>query len=257
MLIGADGVDGLDLDVLEGGAVEATEDARYNSTYLVQDGNVMPSRYDKLHLTPFGEVMPYISRWKTLESLFLQVGIGAAGMQFNLDAGSRAVTHTLETESGPVRLATPICFEGIMPGVCRRLAYAAGQRRADLFVQVTNEGWFGDFDPGREQHLQIVRWRAVELGISIVRAANTGISAAIDPSGRVTQRGVERGDTKVEGVLRASVPLAGSSTLYGRLGDVVGWISLGLGALIMLAGVVRARRESQGTPGTDKEGVRQ
>ncbi|HZW11137.1 MAG TPA: apolipoprotein N-acyltransferase [Phycisphaerales bacterium] len=254
MLIGADGIDGLQIEVMEGGTVESSEDARYNSTYLVQSGRVMADRYDKMHLTPFGEVMPYISRWRALESLFLRIGVGAAGMQFNLDAGSRPVTHTLLAEGGPVRIATPICFEGIMPGVCRRLAYDSGERRADLFVQVTNEGWFGAFDPAREQHLQIVRWRALELGVSIVRAANTGISAAIDPSGRIIRRGVEDGDANTEGVLRAAVPLAGAPTPYGRMGDIVGWSCLGLAGLVTLAAGARGGRASRARPGADNTG---
>ncbi|QKK08724.1 MAG: apolipoprotein N-acyltransferase [Planctomycetota bacterium] len=261
-LIGAEGYDGLRLDVdPDTGVVESAWDASFNSTYLLRDGRMVGERYDKMHLTPFGEVMPYISAWPWLERVSLRLGIGASGMTFNLDAGRTPVRHVVETEAGRVRVATPVCFEGVMPGVCRRLAYAAGERRADVLVQLTNEGWFGGFDAGRRQHLQIVRWRALELGTSVVRAANTGVSAVIDPYGGVLKTGVERGDpagdTMVDGVLFGEVPLASGDTAYARIGDVAGWLGLvGAGIWVIAAGVLGRSERSQrpGTEETDKHG---
>lgn len=254
ILVGAEGVEGLRLEVSEvDGTVREENLGRFNSSYLIVGGQARPERYDKLHLTPFGEVMPYVSTWDWLESLFLRVGIGAAGMEFDLEAGERPVSHELPTEAGPVRVATPICFEGIMPGVCRRLAYEGGGRRADLLVQMTNEGWFGGFDPAREQHLQILRWRAVELGLSVVRAANTGVSALIDPAGRVLGRGVQGGDSNASGVLAGTVPLAAGGTVYGRLlGDSVAWAALAVSGGLVAAGVWRGRGQSRRDRRTDK-----
>jgi len=261
-LIGAEGYDGLRLEVdPETGAVESGWDASFNSTYLLRNGRMVGERYDKMHLTPFGEVMPYISAWPWLEKMFLRVGIGAAGMTFSLDAGDTPVEHLVETEGGLVRVATPVCFEGVMPGVCRRMAYADGARRADVLIQLTNEGWFGDFDAGRRQHLQIVRWRALELGTSVVRAANTGVSAVIDPYGVVLRSGVGQGgsgsDSRVDGVLLGEVPLASGETAYARFGDVVGWAGLaGAGIWVVAAGVLGRSERSQrpGTEETDKHG---
>ena len=255
-LIGAEGIDGLRLDVEPGtGAITEEHDAMYNSTYLIQGGRVVGERYDKMQLTPFGEVMPYISAWPWLEQTLLRIGVGAGGMAFNLDAGDRAVTHVVQTEAGLVRVATPICFEGIMPGVCRRLAYSGGERQADVLIQLTNEGWFKGFDAGREQHLQIVRWRAVELGTAVVRAANTGVSVVIGPDGQVLDRGVPEGDSRVDGVLAAEVPLAVGETLYARVGDLVGWVNLALLGGILVAGMVAGRgRQSPEPPGADEEG---
>ena len=257
-LVGAEGIDGLELTVDEQtGAVTERHDARFNSSYLLTDGRMTGERYDKMHLTPFGEVMPYISAWPWLERVLLRVGVGAAGMSFDLDAGTKPVTHLVRSDSGLVRVATPICFEGIMPAVCRRLAFSGGQRRADVLIQLTNEGWFGDFDAAREQHLQILRWRALELGTPVVRAANTGISAAIGPDGRVFRRGVHGADTRADGVLWAEAPIATGTTPYAAAGDVLGWASLlGLGG-ILVAGLLvgpGGRRQSRGGKATDEGG---
>lgn len=256
-LVGAEGTDGLSLPVSAStGRIEYHDEGMFNSSYLLDGGRVVGERYDKMQLTPFGEVMPYISSWPWLERQLLRIGVGAEGMAFELTAGSRPVTHVVQTASGLVRVATPICFEGIMSGVCRRLAYSGGERQADVLIQLTNEGWFGGFDGAREQHLQIVRWRAVELGTSVVRAANTGVSAVIGPDGRVLVRGVGAGDWRVDGVLWGEAPLATGGTVYARFGDVVGWANLaGLGA-ILLAGMVIGRRGHQrrGAPAADEEG---
>lgn len=256
-LVGAEGTDGLGFDVDDQtGEISEHHDAVYNSSYLIEGGRVVGDRYDKMQLTPFGEVMPYISAWPWLQQKLLDIGAGAVGMQFDLSAGRHPVTHVLRTESGLVRVATPICFEGIMSGVCRELAYAGGERRADVLIQLTNEGWFGGFDGAREQHLQIVRWRAVELGVSVVRAANTGISAVIGPDGRVLARGVEGGDSRVDGVLWGEAPLATRGTAYARIGDVVGWANLGGLGLVLVAGVLAGRRgrQSPGAAAADEEG---
>ena len=258
-LIGAEGFDGYTLEVEEGtGVIAEDSDAWFNSSYLINQGRVEGQRYDKMHLTPFGEVMPYISAWPWLESLFLRVGIGATGLSFDMDAGTTPVTHIVRTESGLVRVATPICFEGIMPEVCRRLAYVGSERQADVLIQLTNEGWFATFDAAREQHLQIIRWRAVELGLPVIRAANTGISALIDPQGRVIVRGAEAGDTRHDGVLWVEAPLPVGTTPFGRVGDIVGWANLaGLGGLLLagtLLGFIRRGSPQSPTPdGTDEE----
>lgn len=261
-LIGAEGTDGLTLGVNEAtNQIEYRDDGWFNSSYLIEGGRVVGQRYDKMQLTPFGEVMPYISSWPWLEQKLLTIGVGAGGMSFNLDAGHRPVTHVLRAGSGLVRVATPICFEGIMPGVCRRLAYSGGERQADVLIQLTNEGWFGVFDAAREQHLQILRWRAVELGTSVVRAANTGVSAVIGPDGRVLARGVEGGDARVDGVLWGDAPLATRRTAYARIGDAVGWGNLAATGGMLVAGVAvgrrrKGRRQSRERDGADEGGGR-
>ena len=256
LLIGAEGIDGLRLTVTgPDGAIEEQHDAIYNSSYLIEGGRIQGERYDKIHLTPFGEVMPYVSNWPWLESLMLRIGVGASGMTFDLSPGDKLVAHVVPTSAGLVRIATPICFEGIMPDLCRKLTYAGHERRADLLVQLTNEGWFGRFDPGRLQHLQIVRWRAVELGTSVVRAANTGVSGVIGPDGRIIAAGCDAGRTNVAGIMSAVAPLTSGSTPYARIGDAVGWANLAATGIVLLIAVVRGRpRQSPRPPRTDEEG---
>ena len=178
MLIGAIGADGLRI-VERDGKREIDHDAIYNSAFLVEGGKV-GKRYDKIHLTPFGEVMPYISAWPWLEKQML--AFGASGMSFDLNAGTRATVF--EVGEPPVRVATPICFEATMFGVCRSLVFNGGERRVDVLVNLTNDGWFGKSDLGRHAHALHARWRAAELGTPLVRAANTGVSVAYDSRGR-------------------------------------------------------------------------
>ena len=256
MLVGAEGIDDLSITVNPAdGRVDTKFSKIYNSSYLIKDGKAAWTRYDKIHLTPFGEVMPYISSWKWLEQLFLRVGIGARGMSFDLSAGTKPIVHVIQTQdAGLVRVATPICFEGVMPELCRRLVYAGSDRQADIMVQLTNEGWFGNFDAAREQHLQAVRWRAVELGVSVVRAANTGISALIGPSGRVLREGVEGGKTsRVPGVLWADSPLTRGRTFYGRWGDVMGLSMFVLGMVLIGAAAIVGTRQRRAARTAEKE----
>src|SRR5690606_30188490 len=116
----------------------------------------------------FGEVMPYISNFPALEQALMDLAAG--GMSFALRRGADAHGLTVPAGEEPLHIATPICFEAASGPTTRRLA---AQPRAHLLVNVTNDGWFGDFDPARLQAAQIARWRAVELATPVVRAANT------------------------------------------------------------------------------------
>lgn len=231
------------------GSLDLPCDARYNSVYLLREGSVSPVRYDKIRLTPFGETMPYIRAWPWLQDKLLD--LGARGMQFTLSAGTRRTVFEIPGQT-TIRVVTPICFESTESALCRRLVWDRGQRRADLIVNVTNDGWFGTSRIGREQHLQIARWRSLELGTPTIRAANTGISAIIDPRGRVVASGVDGrpGAVDEDGVLSGSVPLGTGPTVYARLGDAAGWASL-LGAASLLIAARFSRGASE--PASDGE----
>jgi apolipoprotein N-acyltransferase len=243
MLIGALGYDGLKIIPEGHDRVRFEQKARYNSVFLVADGKVDPIPYSKLELTPFGEIMPYVNHWAWLQEKILAVG--ANGMAFDLSPGPGPRVFSIKGKKAEASIVTPICFEATKPALCRRLVRAAGTGPV-IIVNLTNDGWFGSFRAGRLQHLQIARWRCAELGVPMVRAANTGISAAIDDRGRLLSTGVDGspGAWDADGVLSASITPAAAGTLYARIGDVFGWIVLAAAAALTIAACPWKRRST-------------
>ncbi len=221
--------------------------ARYNSALLFEaDGRLSDIRYDKVHLTPFGEVIPLAHYWPAVQQWLLN--LGANGMKFDLDAGhefTRLEVPFQQKGGTRILVGTPICFESTMPYVCRLLSHPSGKPPADLLINITNDGWFGAIYGGREQHLQIGRFRCIENRVPMVRAANTGVSAAIDSAGRMTQMGPtipgNRPTWNAEGVMMATVRLDYRQPLYGRIGDVFGWLCLGSSAALVSWGLFVGR----------------
>ncbi len=212
----------------------------FNSAYLV-DGEPPYQRYDKIHLTPFGETMPYISNWKWLEDRLL--AIGATGMQFDLDTASvprrlllrRRGADGVSTVEDGIELATPICFEDTMAEVVRRITHDdAGRKQAKLLVNLSNDGWFGDCDSGRHTHELLARWRCIENRLPMVRAANTGRSRAFDSRG-VPIEGAEVAP-RLAGGFVAELPMDDRQPLYGRVGDVFSPVVAFLLAIMVVPG---------------------
>jgi apolipoprotein N-acyltransferase len=203
-------------------------DAQYNSAYLI-DGEPPYQRYDKVFLTPFGETMPYISAWPWLEEKLLAVG--AAGMSFDLDAAGDITRLRLQ---GAITLATPICFEDTVAPLCRRMVYDDGRKVADLLVSLSNDGWFGEHDAGRVQHAQAARFRCIENRVPMVRAVNTGMTVAVDSTGRLIGRAGSGRYGRARGAdgLWAELPLDSRCTVYGRVGDLWGWVCLAVTAVL-------------------------
>ncbi len=191
----------------------------YNSSGLIRaDGSI--DKYDKRHLLPFGEALPLAWRYRWIR----KIDFGQA----NFQRGPRRVPL-----SGDGVVFTPlICFESVFPDLCRD-----GVREgAELFVNITNDGWFGD-TPGPHQHAQMAIVRAVEFRRWLVRSANSGITMVVAPSGEVTQSL----DLYNEALLIADVGLRSGETFYARHGE----LPLMLACLALLgAAVVWARRES-------------
>jgi apolipoprotein N-acyltransferase len=188
MLVGDEGIE--DLRVIEDqNGITLDYGKRLNSVFLVQGGETV-DRYDKIHLTPFGEVMPYIRAWPWLQERML--AIGASGMSFSLSAGSDTEPLIVRSPEGEdlLRAVTPICFESTDHALIRSMIFDHGARRADLIVFITNDGWFGDYDMIRTQHLQAARWRCLENATPGARAANTGLCAFIDRKGAIIAQGV-------------------------------------------------------------------
>jgi apolipoprotein N-acyltransferase len=234
--------------------VEFQYDKRFNSVYLIQNGDVDPSRYDKIAITPFGEFMPVIQHWPWLVQQLRD--FAAEGMRFDLARGTRRTVFDLPRASKDgrgggevVRCVTPICFEVTVADMCRRLVFDGRNRRADLLVNVTNDGWFGMSKVARLQHLQIARWRCAELGTPMVRAANTGLSAIIDARGQVVAQGVDGNPdaVNVAGILSGDVPLEpalAKPPLFVRVGWISTWLMLIPGAFAVIIAAWPRRRSS-------------
>jgi apolipoprotein N-acyltransferase len=208
--------------VLITGAARVAEPARdgkplraFNSIYVVdRDGSVL-SVYDKVHLVPFGEYLPF---QELLESLGLRQ---LTKLQGGFLAGDRR--RALAVPDAPPFLPL-ICYEIIFPDE----AVPKGERPGWL-LNVTNDGWFGN-SSGPYQHLQQARVRAIEQGLPLVRAANTGISAVVDPFGRI----VSELPLGTEGVIDSGLPESRDPTLYLRGGDGLVKIMFGLAFLVVI-----------------------
>jgi apolipoprotein N-acyltransferase len=189
----------------------------YNSIYVIDhDGSVL-AVYDKLHLVPFGEYLPY-------QNLMEKLGFEQlTRMRGGFIPGT--VRHTLPVPGAPSALPL-ICYEAIFPG-----DIAVRSERPGWIVNLTNDGWFG-ISTGPYQHMQQARMRAVELGLPLVRSANTGVSAVIDPVGRI----IASLGLGIEGILDAGLPAAIPPTIYARVGDVP------VAILVALATIPAVRR---------------
>jgi len=170
----------------------------YNSIYVIDHDGTFLSTYDKLHLVPFGEYLPF---QETMEKLGFEQLTKVHG---GFIPGTRR--RNMDVPKAPKMLPL-ICYEAIFPEEIDTTA-----ERPGWMVNLTNDGWFG-ISTGPYQHLQQARMRAIEQGLPLVRAANTGISAVIDPAGRV----VAELDLGEEGVLDAKLPQALPPTPYARL----------------------------------------
>ena len=189
----------------------------YNSVYVIDRDGAILDIYDKVHLVPFGEYLPF---QPLLERLGLMQLTKIRG---GFLAGDRR--RAMAVPSAPKMLPL-ICYEAIFPDA----AVPKGERPGWL-VNLTNDGWFG-MSTGPYQHFQQARVRAIEEGLPLVRAANTGISGVIDPAGRV----LASLPLGAEGVLDARLPAAIAPTLYAQYGDVP------LILFFIAGGIVVARR---------------
>ncbi len=166
-----------------------------NSVHMINGQGVIQESYDKVRLVPFGEFVPF-------ENILEKIGIShLVEMPGGFSPGDRPRTIKLPNGLGVGAL---ICYEAIFPW-----GNIDSAEKPDLLVNVTNDAWFG-LTPGPYQHLAQARVRAIELGLPLIRAANTGISAVIDPYGRI----VSRLDLGITGVLDTWVPQSLDSTFY-------------------------------------------
>jgi len=194
----------------------------YNSIYVIDHQGAIRAVYDKVHLVPFGEYLPFE---EILERIGLQTLTEQRG---GFLAGDR---HRRMTLPGAPSVLPLICYEIIFPGELRSV-----DERPGWIVNVTNDGWFGN-SSGPYQHLQQARLTAIEEGLPVVRAANTGISAVIDPLGRI----VASLPLASEGVLDAPLPRSIGAPIYARLGDLPAAVLILIACVIAVRGRLRAR----------------
>ncbi len=195
----------------------------FNSAAVFDEDGRPSGIYDKTHLVPFGEYlpMPWLLEAIGLETVTRQRGGFASGPT---PRAPMAITGLAPTE-------LLICYEIVFPQLIAR-----GERRPELLINLTNDGWFG-VTSGPFQHLHQAQVRAVEFGIGVLRVANNGISAVIDPYGRVSQSlGMN-----VVGTIDAAVPEAGPLPLFLAWRDQVFWV---LCFMVVLAGIVLRSRSS-------------
>jgi apolipoprotein N-acyltransferase len=190
----------------------------WNSLHGLDETGAIVGTYDKHHLVPFGEYTP-------LRSVLGWLGLGklAVGAQ-GFSAGPGVVTLDLP---GLPPFSPLICYEVIFPG--RVVAEGA---RPQWLLNLTNDAWFGN-SSGPYQHFAAARIRAVEEGLPLVRVANNGITAVVDPYGRL----LGRRHLNQVGILDSALPRpAQGVTLYARVGDRMGLfliVTLAFSALIL------------------------
>jgi apolipoprotein N-acyltransferase len=204
------------------GFIGMTGESPSNSAAVVSPSGELVSRYDKIHLVPFGEYVPFPNLLFFAESMTRQVGNFTPGTEYTLSA--------LDGN----RISTAICYESIFPELVRQFV----KRGSELIVVITNDGWFGE-SSAPFQHLRMGVVRAVENRRYIVRAANTGISAIIDPYGRIEARTPIGVRTVLDGVAHFRT----ERTFYTEYGDVFAYLNaLGTGIALMMGWRTNVRR---------------
>jgi len=221
-----------DGDFLTGTVYFATPTEVYNSAVLLSDKAAKYQVYHKIHLVPFGEYVP-------LRSTFpLFAWIVGDLVPDDFDFGREPTV--LQMSSKPVKLAALICFEDTLGDLARRFV----KRGAQLFVTVTNDGWFLQ-SAGSVQHLRQAIFRCVETKVPMVRAANTGVTCTIDSFGRIQKTLTdEKNNTFMEGFLVAqvAVPKTAPQTFYTKYGEIFSLACLTVSVAACGAGFLRRRR---------------
>jgi apolipoprotein N-acyltransferase len=208
---------------IENAGREDVQPDLFNSAVLIAPDGKLAARYDKNHLVPFGEYIPFQEWFRFAKSLTHEVG--------NFKSGHERKVFNL----GKNQAGTFICYESIFPDEVRRFA----DNGADVFINISDDGWYGDSGaPG--QHLNMARMRAIENERWLLRSTNTGITAAIDPFGRV----VVSAPRNVRAYMQAPFSYITEKTFYTEHGD---WFPVGCVIISLLALIVRQRPAAQVT----------
>jgi apolipoprotein N-acyltransferase len=225
--------EGLEQPTIIGASMVDTvhEELAYNSALLIDADGGVGGRYDKVRLLAFGEYIPGIEYFPWLRNL-LPIGSG----QFTPGLGPALMP--MHGPKGEMWMLGPvICYEDILPGFLRRV----GALHPNLLVNLTSDSWFG---AGSEpwEHLALSVYASVELRVAMVRAVNSGVSALIDPNGRLVAKSYAddpyRHPRPADGLLVTAPRMAGSDTVYVRYGW---WFPAACFVAVALMGALAAR----------------
>jgi apolipoprotein N-acyltransferase len=188
-----------------------------NSAVVVDPEGREILQYDKIHLVPFGEYVPAWAFPDKIGKITAEVGNFVPGTSYRV----------APTPEGAIGIF--ICYEDIFPQLVRRIALAGAQ----VLVNISNDTWYGD-SPAAFQHLEMARFRAIENRRYLLRATNDGITALIDPYGRVEKQ-IARHQTTV---LPANFSYRRGQTFYTKHGDVFAWLCTVLAGAIVIAAIL-------------------
>ncbi len=229
---------GVTTPLLFGAVVLTKEDGErrmYNSAVLVDGTGRILGTYDKMVLVPFGEYIPFGDIFPQFYSWSPYSG--------RFWPGTNVEPLLLEGHT----LSVNICYEDIFPGQVRMLMQGGRDRRTpEAMFNLTNDSWYGDTVQPME-HLALASFRSIEHRRALVRSTNTGISAIVDPVGRTNLRTAQWTKASLSG----RVPLLKGRTVYGVLGDWIGWVS----ACIAAYGIILSVRKRSQTSGGSARGV--
>jgi apolipoprotein N-acyltransferase len=215
---------------------DAAHDDAYNSAILLDADGKVAGRYDKVRLLAFGEYIPGIETFPWLRKL-LPPGTG------RFTAGTGPSVMTLQESSGLAwQLGPVICYEDILQGFLR----GVGRLHPNLLVNLTSDSWFGaQTEPW--EHLALAVFAGVELRVSMVRAVNSGVSAFIDPNGRLVTKSYAndpyRNPRAADGIVVSAPYMSGGHTLYVAVGNLFAYLCI---AATLIFGGMAARTSLPG-----------
>jgi len=199
-------------------SVEGSEIKYYNSAFLISSEGKILGRYDKIHLVPFGEYVPLQKFLFFVHKMVEDIG--------EFSPGEQPGVLTFQGKS----LGVLICYEIIFPELARKCI----QRGSSCLVTITNDAWFGRTSASY-QHNSMATLRAVENRVFVLRAANSGITSVIDPTGKI----ISATELFTPAVVTGKIKLIKTSTFYSRYGDVFALMCIVLSVLFVVGCLLR------------------
>lgn len=202
----------------------------YNRAYLLSPHGDVAGKYDKIHLVPFGEYVPLRKILFFIDKMVVGIGDFQSGEEYTI---FKVQSSKFKAQSS---FGVLICFEVIFPDLVRRFV----KNGAEFLVNITNDGWYGK-TAASSQHIAMVAFRAVENRVPVVRAANTGISGIIEPTGKITKETEIFTRTYISGEINIATPLHppltkggywGGKTFYTLYGDVFAYLCVAVTLLL-------------------------